>query len=652
MVQRGDYPKYLIVFNFILLSLIILNITSATSYAIGIVSSQQVEQYRKNDSISASSQLIEHDPIEIYSNNEFIAIADVEGWPGDGSQSSPIIIDGLSIIGTPFISCIGIWETDLYFQISNCHLSEGLVGIHLSNTSYGYIINNIIKNANGGNNERGGIHLSSGSNNNIILNNSIYNVEFPYDIIGSNNSIISNTLFNNVNAIWVNGSDNIIANNSIQDADGGPGIIIRDSSNTRIFNNFLYNNHQGIIFENSDDNLITYNSIIDSGYGVSLILNSDNNLVSLNTFYRNVQGSISQAYDNGKNNIFSQNFWNDWVSPDMDENGFVDSPYMIDGPVNNSDPFPLISIDQINNLHTLSIPIIEKPTEGSQLNKTTFIHWRPSIDSKGHSVMYNLSFSLDKGKNWITIVSALSANSYTWDTSTLSSNSQVLIQVIASCSDGFCLSIVVQVVTKKGSLIDTDFILLFIATLSGLIVTGALSYYAYNSQIFRQKSFVDYFQSEKIEFLKPIYHKVIVGLENITTAIISETIESPLLEEPTTPTSLAKWFPTDYRSELKSELKGRTVLTLIEMAFLYAEEANLTILAQNLDIPQSTLSNELRKLVKLNYLDFHVSPQVLHDGRSRHYIITSKGISFLKILKSALELSIRRIKEKEQSSAI
>ncbi|MFX0050982.1 MAG: right-handed parallel beta-helix repeat-containing protein, partial [Candidatus Hermodarchaeota archaeon] len=381
MVQRGDYSKYIIVFNLILLSLIILNITSSTSYASGIVFPQQVERNRKNDSISLSSQLIEHEPIEIYSNNEFIAMANVEGWPGDGSQSSPIIINGLSIIGTPFISCIGIWETDLHFQISNCHLSEGLVGIHLSNTSYGYIINNTISNANGGNNGRGGIHLSSGSNNNIILNNSIYNVEFPYDIIGSNNSIILSTLFNNINAIWVNGSDNIIANNSIQDADGGPGIWIRGSSNTRISNNFLYNNHQGIVVENSDDNFITYNSIIDSGYGVSLILHSDNNLVSLNSFYRNAQGSISQAYDNGKNNIFTQNFWNDWVYPDMDEDGFVDSPYMIDGPVNNSDPFPLISIDQINNLHTLSIPIIEEPTEGSQLNKTNIINWRHSIES-------------------------------------------------------------------------------------------------------------------------------------------------------------------------------------------------------------------------------------------------------------------------------
>ncbi|MFX0171253.1 MAG: NosD domain-containing protein [Candidatus Hodarchaeota archaeon] len=652
MVRRWDYSKYLIVFNLIFLSLIILNIPFSTSSAIRIILPQQGEQYWRNDSISLSSQLIEHEPIEIYSNNEFIAIANIEGWPGDGSQSSPIIIDGLSIIGTPFISCIGIWETNLYFQISNCHLSEGLVGIHLSNTSYGYITNNTISNANGGNNQRGGIHLSSGSNNNIILNNSIYNVEFPYDIIGNNNSIISNTLFNNINAIWVNGSDNIIANNSIQDAKGGPGILIKDSSNTRISNNFLYNNHQGIVLENSDDNLITYNSIIDSGYGVSLILHSDNNLVSLNTFYRNTQGSISQAYDNGKNNIFTQNFWNDWVSPDMDEDGFVDSPYMIDGPANNSDPFPLISIDQINNLHTLSIPIIEKPTEGSQLNKTTIIHWKPSIDSKGHSVMYNLSFSLDEGMNWVNIVSALSVNFYTWDTSTLPFDAQVLIQIVASCSDGCWLSNYVQVVTKKGSLIDTNFILFFITILGGLIVTGGLSYYAYNSQIFRQKSFVDYFQSEKIEFLKPIYHKVIVGLENITTAIIFETMESPLLEEPTTPISLAKWFPTDYRSELKSELKGRTVLTLIEIAFLYAEEANLTILAQNLNIPPSTLSNELRKLVKLNYLDFHVSPQVLHDGRSRHYIITPKGISFLKILKSALELTIRRIKEKKQSNVI
>ena len=191
--------------------------------------------------------------------------------------------------------------------------------------------------------------------------------------------------------------------------------------------------------------------------------------------------------------------------------------------------------------------------------------------------------------------------------------------------------------------------LLFQVILTLLLIGCAIAagFYFVKTKKFKAPSFTDYFQSDKIEFLKSIHHKAIIGLESIQTAIMSEVVVTPLLEEPTMSTSLVTWFPDEYRVELKTKLKGRTILTLIEIAFQYSEDTNLTNLAQALDIPTSTLSDELKKLVKLNYLDYHKTPRVLHDGRYRHYIITAKGISFLKIMKSALELSIRRAKEKK-----
>jgi DNA-binding MarR family transcriptional regulator len=73
-------------------------------------------------------------------------------------------------------------------------------------------------------------------------------------------------------------------------------------------------------------------------------------------------------------------------------------------------------------------------------------------------------------------------------------------------------------------------------------------------------------------------------------------------------------------------------------------------LAKILDVPASTLSNELKRLIELDYLEFFVAPNVLQDGRYRHYCLTPKGISFFKILKSALELSLNRIRQKQHIS--
>jgi hypothetical protein len=65
-------------------------------------------QKSSRNRIINSKQYIEHDFIRIYSNEEFINTADSEDWPGDGTQSSPIIIDGLSITGSTTIPCIDI----------------------------------------------------------------------------------------------------------------------------------------------------------------------------------------------------------------------------------------------------------------------------------------------------------------------------------------------------------------------------------------------------------------------------------------------------------------------------------------------------------------------------------------------------------------
>ena len=447
------------------------------------------------------------------------------------------------------------------------------------------------------------------------------------------NIISNNTITNSFGGIYLlearynNITSNIVFENNFVGIvlEYISGESVEKTENNRIVRNVVYNNDEGgiAIWGEANNNIISENLIMDS-----INIGGVNNLISHNDI-------TGEATDDGSENIFTENYWRDWAETGV---------YLIGGFTGNQDSSPLI-----NPFH-ISTPIITSPTHNTlTLTDNITIQWIPSTDIFGHFLTYSLFYSTDDGGNWTALTSGLTNTNYTLDTTTIANEASIRLKIHAIDSLGF----IAKTVSIENFFIDNrednpNFLLLQV--LLTLLLVGcaiAAGYYIVNTQ-FRTPSFTDFFQVEKFEFLKPIYHKVIIGLESIQTAIMSEVVVTPLLEEPTMPTSLITWFPDDYRIELKSKLKGRTILTLIEIAFQYSEDANLTKLAQSLDIPASTLSDELKKLIKLNYLDFHVTPRVLHDGRYRHYIITAKGISFLKILKNALELSIRRAKEKEQ----
>ncbi|UCG00967.1 MAG: right-handed parallel beta-helix repeat-containing protein [Candidatus Heimdallarchaeota archaeon] len=231
-----------------------------------------------------SSTFIDHDPIFIDGNTDFINQSITEGWSGNGMESNPIIISGFQITSSDFL--VEILNTDLCFQIRDSFFVNGITGISLRNVSSGYIVNNTIHNSIGGNNERWGILLTE-SNNNTIFNNTFYNIEFPFIINGNNNIISSNDYFDNVNGIWIYGNNNEITNNSVQDAGGGPGIYVENSLNNSVTNNFIFNNFEGITNYYSDYNVITNNTVHGcNGLGI-YIESSIHAVISNNTVYEN-----------------------------------------------------------------------------------------------------------------------------------------------------------------------------------------------------------------------------------------------------------------------------------------------------------------------------------------------------------------------------
>ncbi|MHA1969344.1 MAG: right-handed parallel beta-helix repeat-containing protein, partial [Candidatus Hodarchaeales archaeon] len=152
---------------------------------IGTKSSQKPVGYYQNISEATSSNYVDHDIISISGNSDFTATAALENWPGDGNKSNPFIINGLNITGLNDV-LLQIQNTNVYFQISNCFLTNGYDGISFKNVVNGLISNNTITY-----NSHRGIFLSE-SQNNVIFNNLVTQNNWGEGILI--NSSVNNSL--------------------------------------------------------------------------------------------------------------------------------------------------------------------------------------------------------------------------------------------------------------------------------------------------------------------------------------------------------------------------------------------------------------------------------------------------------------------------
>ena len=107
--------------------------------------------------------------------------------------------------------------------------------------------------------------------------------------------------------------------------------------------------------------------------------------------------------------------------------------------------------------------------------------------------------------------------------------------------------------------------------------------------------------------------------------------------------SISNVFPPEMKLELGSELRGRTVLILIELAFQETNKTNISNLSNILNISHQTVSNEIKRLLSIEYIQPHMSIESLTDSRYKYYALTTKGIVFLHILKESLTQALIHI---------
>lgn len=519
---------------------------------------------------------------------------------------------------------------------------EGTCGISASNSVNSIISNNIVYSMG-----EWGILLTQVYNC-TINTNLIHHINRGITAENSeSNNFSFNIIYQTGTGISITGSkDDLVLNNTVY-FNNDSGIIIRSSTKITIFGNAVYqNDFNGIVLFNSHSNNISRNQILDNPNEGLYLKASNNNIVTWNDFRGN---GGNQANDNGTNNIFVFNYWDGWDEPDNDSDGFVDDPYLIGN--ENQDNYPVVG----PITHVILPPIIISVQRGGVYSGAWTIQWTPAIDSFNHLAYYSLFYSSNGGKSWVQLGVNLTETKYTWDTTLVTNGANYVLKLQVTCSDGKSATSSLTTLfgienlspSSPSSPYDLTTILAILIIGSAIIIGFGIIYTLY-LRFKPQKSFVEFIQTAQIDFLRSLYHKVVIGLENIQVGVIPEPVEFPKLDV-RSPTAMTTYFPSDIRNELKSDIKGRTVLTLIEIAFQYPNEANPASLSRILDIPPSTLSSEINRLKKLQYIEAQTSEQVLRDARYRSYTITPKGASFLKILKGALEVSIVRIKEKDIS---
>jgi parallel beta-helix repeat protein len=232
------------------------------------------------------------------------------GTDGIDIRSDYNIVKGLEFLS---FSSVGITVNGGKFNVisDNTIISCGQ-GIEFSSSNNNTIINNTVYN-----NNYNGIRLLDNSNNNTITNNTVYdNIQQSgiwFDL-SSNNTISNNTIYNNDEdgiRLLTSSNNNIIVNNTVYN-NNWVGVRLQSSiHNTRIANNTVYgNNENGILIEGpvaSNDNIVSNNTVHNNFYnGISLAQGSSFNTITNNTVYSNNENGIILS-SSTQNNAISYN---------------------------------------------------------------------------------------------------------------------------------------------------------------------------------------------------------------------------------------------------------------------------------------------------------------------------------------------------------
>lgn len=291
---------------------------------------------------------------------------------------------------------------------------------------------------------------------------------------------------------------------------------------------------------------------------------------------------------------------------------------------------------------------ITNPLGGEIISGLITVSWTLQDILVVDSTHFQVDYSPNGGTNWI-IISETHEYSLEWNTSLYREYAEnCRIKVSASSKEYNTIVEITDIFTIDNRKITNNVgsnndLLTYIAILASLTIVG-IGVLRFRPYLFKQKTFLDVIQSEQLDWLKSLSHKVVIGLDNIKTGFVDEIKDLPELTPQSLSTTIVDIFPPSMKHDLLYHVKGRTVLTLIEIAFQNPADTAPSKISKSLNIPLSTLSKEIKKLVELSYVETSITNQMIQDARFKSFTITEKGYSFLINLDKALKIAIERVK--------
>jgi parallel beta-helix repeat protein len=391
-------------------------------------------------------------------------------------------------------------------------------------------------------------------------------------------NIVENIITNCNYGIWVEPG---VSNSSIINntiTNNGERGISFTGFNSTIMDNIISNHDIGLDMWESKNNFIINNSINDNTIGLSIYENSVENAFFYNSFKQN-QGYALKVYSNW--NVFSNNSF---------EN-------------NNKLMFSQALANGSNNL----------------FYSNYWSNWLgPDDDSDGFvDIPYHLD-GFEEAK----------------DTSPLLN--------IPIYDNAYYGEFIQHIEVFDSNNIEENSINQILQLLTLVIVAISLVSFWYFVKVKKKEDlYPEFIKSTEMKNLKEIYHKLIIGVENFNQKFVMEPLHLQIPDYGEK-SRVIDYFPLDFVHDLKDELKGRTVLILIEIAYRYPDTTDQVNLYKILNIPRSTFSSDINKLIELQFIKSMLNDGNFQDLRFKNYTITQKGYNFLRLLKEMLKISLNK----------
>lgn len=312
-------------------------------------------------------------------------------YSGHASLDDP---GGIKVYDSEFVRIIGNHLYDNFFGIylnyaKHCLVRDNIIeafgtkeqeignGIHCWKSENLQIIGNTI------NGHRDGIYFEFVYHSVIWRNISSDNIRYGLHFMFSNDdAYITNVFRRNGSGVAVMFTKNVkMYNNAFIDnwGDAANGLLLKEISDSYIFNNKFLRNTSGIFMEGTSRIQVEKNVFKGNGWAMKIQASCMDNTIRNNNFLRN-------TFDIGTNgslvlNTFDENYWDKYEGYDLDKDKIGDVPYrplsVFSVIVEKNPPAMLLYRSFIITLLDRSEKIIPTLTPDNFIDKKPFMHTIP-----------------------------------------------------------------------------------------------------------------------------------------------------------------------------------------------------------------------------------------------------------------------------------